>query len=645
MSHPESRVQVTRIEFKDSRTPYSPRFQDVYFAPSSGIEESTYVYLEGSGFINSLNQGTPHLTIAEIGFGVGLNFLLTWDRFKKTAKPEQTLDYFSFEKYPVHRDDLTRLYAAYPELHSVSSALFTQYPVLTPGVHRLRLDGGRVNLILALGDASDLLPKLHFKADHWFWDGFAPSRNPEAFSDALFLEVARHSKAHARGASFTAAGWVRRSLEENGFKVTKRDGFGHKRECISGVFEGQETPFSIAPWFSPRSLKRVNPKADRIAVIGAGLAGSAIARALAERGARVIVFDPTGVAGRASGNPVGLFNTQISKRPNPVSRFSQTALMHLLRELETLKITTHLGIQRTDAHDSAPFLNSDYPESFFELGTRGTFFPLCGILSPKLLCETRLDHPNIEIRKIAVSQVSKQEDLFVLHSPERAPSEPMHHVVYALGADPKLQEVTHLDHPLLEALPTRPIRGQILILNPNEHSKSLPHSLVEEGYLTPLAPKVTGREIHVLGATYQAKTIAEDQEEIDTGTLLTDSKKWPEARGFSQESVDSIRVAHRLSTPDKLPLIGPLVNPEFLRQHYLKALRGAKNESPRDLLPEPGEWLLTGLGSRGITYSSYGAEILASMMLGEPLPLEMDLIEHLHPARFFVRNLRKPGLE
>jgi tRNA 5-methylaminomethyl-2-thiouridine biosynthesis bifunctional protein len=182
-------------------------------------------------------------------------------------------------------------------------------------------------------------------------------------------------------------------------------------------------------------------------------------------------------------------------------------------------------------------------------------------------------------------------------------------------------------------------------LNPTPESQHLKNTLVEEGYFTPLVPGLTGNAIHVLGATYQAKTIAPDQESIDTMNLLQESEKWARIGRFTPENVSSLRVGYRMSTPDKLPLIGPVVNPEFLREHYLKALRGARNEILPDLMPESGEWLLTGLGSRGITYSSYGAEILASMMFGEPLPLEMDLLEHLHPARFFVRNLRKPGLE
>ena len=657
------RVEAVRLEFKDARTPWSPRFEDVYFAPASGIDESTYVYLEGSGFVQSQ---AATVTVAEIGFGVGLNFLLTLRHFLENASPSQKLVYLSFERFPVHRDDLTRLYAAYPELGAYPAMLLEAYPVLGPGIHPIRLARGRVTLILALGDAAGLLPRLSFKADHWYWDGFAPSRNPDAFSEKIFAEVARHSNPGARGASFTSAGWVRRGLEANGFRVSKREGFGHKRECITGVFEGalqtgtlknphsgdpdgkdphRKNPYGPEPWFSSAKLKILIPGKNRVAVIGAGLGGSAIARALAERGAAVSVFDPAGIAERASGNPAGLFNVHISRIPNFASRFSQTALLHLIRELRELSIPVHHGIFRSDAPEAEPFLNSDYPEDFFSTGEAGTFLPQCGILNPRVLCETRLAHPAIRLLKKPVIRVERADDAFVLHHDDGSTSAGFDHVVYAMGADPALPDRPQLKHPVLEALPLRPIRGQILLLRPGPAFRGLAHTLVQEGYLTPLAPAITGRELHVLGATYQARGIAPDQERIDTLQLLEDSKKWAGIGPLTGEQVESVRTGFRMSTPDKLPLIGPLTDPAKLRRDYLKALRGAKNEELPDLEPEAGEWLLTGLGSRGITCSSYGACVLAAMMCGEVLPLESDLLEHIHPARFFVRNLRKPGLE
>ncbi len=772
-------MKVVRLEFRDERTPYSPLFEDVYFSPVSGIEESNEVYIEGSGFAESLASGKPRITVAEIGFGVGLNFVLTvrhfqtalfdcaglgsatgrrdWKDSAFASEPDRpaslspswlarvgknrilpipsagpvplpctikegslgastnspVLEYISFEKHPVHRDDLVRLYSAYPELARSSSALLQAYPLLVPGVHSIRLFDGRVRLTLVLGDAAAMLGKMQFQADHWYWDGFAPSRNPDAFSDEIFTEVARHSKKEARGSSFTSAGWVRRALESAGFQVTKVPGYGRKRERLTGVFaaaprtspklphlivQGNETGsaesgemipllpsgrgsrtrahqsgsresekseslpsllpiappnsaqsngavwslqgLSPPPWFSQKNHSRLSPDRNRVAIIGAGLAGSAVARSLAGRGAVVRVFDAHGIATRASGNPAGLFNTQISKLPNPISRFAQASLAHFLRELDSLRVPARRGILRKDFSDPAPLIASEYPEDFYELRENGTFFGLAGMLNPAELCRARLDHPGISLQADAVIRVEREGEEFSLHHPSGAVSRGFHHVVYTMGADPRLPGSAPLLHPLLDALPTRPIRGQILLLRPTPESARLPHCLVEEGYLTPLAPEITKNEFHLLGATYQAKTILPDQEEIDTARLLEDAGKWPEIGKFTRDHVVSTRTGYRMSTPDKLPLIGPVVDPAWLRDAYQRTLRGARQIAGPDLEPEPGEWMLTGLGSRGITYSSYGAEILASMMTGEMPPIELDLLEHVHSARFFVRKLR-----
>jgi tRNA 5-methylaminomethyl-2-thiouridine biosynthesis bifunctional protein len=163
---------------------------------------------------------------------------------------------------------------------------------------------------------------------------------------------------------------------------------------------------------------------------------------------------------------------------------------------------------------------------------------------------------------------------------------------------------------------------------------------VEEGYATPLFD-----DLHLIGATYQAKTILPDQEEIDTEALLSAARKWPEFKSLSREQVRGTKTGYRLSTPDKLPMIGPLCDPDWLQTNYSRILRGAKSIQGLPLESPPGEWLLTGLGSRGITYSSLGSEILAEWMTGNPIPLEQDLLEHIHSSRFFVRKLRKAEVE
>jgi tRNA 5-methylaminomethyl-2-thiouridine biosynthesis bifunctional protein len=645
MNESTPKVAVVRIDFRDERTPYSTRFQDVYFSALDGISESRYVYLEGSGYLGALGEGRPRIEIGEVGFGVGLNFVLTLDAFLKESKPGQVLHYHSFERFPVHLDDLKRLYGAYPELSEASGMLLDHYPILTPGVHSLRMAGGRVRLWLSLGEAREQMSLSDFRVDHWYWDGFAPKQNPDAFDPRLFAEVARLSRSGSRGASFTSAGWVRRAIEAAGFRIEKRPGFGKKRECIRAEFVGPgiEGTSPLPPWFSGESSVVRPPEAGPVGVIGAGLAGSAISRRLAEAGYEVLIFDPEGPGNRTSGNPLGLYNLQISKKPNPISRFAQAALAEFLRELRDLGVPHHTGILRTDFRDPLPLIESNYPEDSYEVTPRGIRLKVCGVVNPRELCRIRIHHPKIRLFRNRVSSIEVTGGGFLIRADGLPPIE-CTQVVSTLGADFRLPDASPPVIKHLDPIPMRPIRGQIILVPPSAQSRNLQETLVEEGYASPALPALSGVDAHLIGATYQAKTVLPNQESIDRDQLIRESAKWSEFSGsLPLDSIQS-RVGWRLSSPDKLPVIGPLCDPKLLAGIYGNAFRGGPVRSLPPIPAAPGEWTLTALGSRGITFSSIGSLLLCDWMTGERLSIELDLIEHLHPARFFIRKLKRPGI-
>jgi len=633
-----------RLLFKDPKTPYSPEFDDIYFSSEEGVKESTYVYLEGSGVLAAIREKKSVIRIGEVGFGVGLNFILTLQAFNREATTEQTLHYVSAEKFPVPVEDLTKLYEAYPELFPTAKLLFDQYPILTPGLHRLTFLNGRVRLDLLIGDAREQFTQIDFVADFWYWDGFAPSKNPDAFSSELFEQIKLCSSVGACGASFTVAGWVRRSLEEAGFQVRKRPGFGKKRECLIALLKAeastQRSNRAIPAWFSRERYSLLNAKSS-VAVLGAGLAGSAIARALADRGHSVVVYDGNGIANRASSNTAGLFNVQMSKKPNPISRFAQISLTHFLRELKQLELPHQLGILRKDA-DAKQCLDAlSYPPSFYESREDGVFLPFCGFINPSILCTRRLQSPLIKVVKKMVNQVKKNEDGFLLLNSLDEILGHAEHVVYAMGADVALG-VSDLRHSFFENLPMRAIRGQTLLVAPTPLSQEISYTRVEEGYITPIQKHITGHHFHVVGATYQAKDVQPNQLELDTVKLIAEAKtKWQDLGTLTRSSVVEEKVGFRASTPDKLPLIGPLFDSSWLRANYKNALKGAKLKNLEPLETSPNEWLFMGLGSRGITFSSLGAEILACLMTGDTLPIETELFYHLHPARFHIRQLKR----
>ena len=66
------------------KTPRSEQFDDIYFTPDNGLAETRHVFLAGNGLPEAWAK-RDRFTIAETGFGTGLNFLETWTRFEESA--------------------------------------------------------------------------------------------------------------------------------------------------------------------------------------------------------------------------------------------------------------------------------------------------------------------------------------------------------------------------------------------------------------------------------------------------------------------------------------------------------------------------------------------------------------------------------
>ena len=217
--------------------PRSEQFDDVYFSADNGLAESRYVFLKGNNLPDRW-AGKDRFVIAETGFGTGLNFLAAWKLFIETAEPEQTLDFISFEKFPLDAEEIElHLYQWAGEFQDYLKPLLAHYPILVPGFHRVALNE-RVTLTLVFDDVNTGLPQVDARVDAWFLDGFKPSTNPDMWSDTVFQNMARLSHYGTSFATFTAAGGVRRGLKKAGFDVRKVPGFGSKRDMSVGEFTG-----------------------------------------------------------------------------------------------------------------------------------------------------------------------------------------------------------------------------------------------------------------------------------------------------------------------------------------------------------------------------------------------------------------------
>ncbi|GGE49635.1 tRNA (5-methylaminomethyl-2-thiouridine)(34)-methyltransferase MnmD [Actibacterium pelagium] len=208
------------LDWKDDAIPVSTQFDDPYFSLENGLEETRHVFLSGNDLPARF---APGFHVAELGFGTGLNMLaalIAW----RDAGIDGPLRFTSFEAFPMSAPEIDRALQAFPEARAVADPFLDQWAT---GQTRISCDGLEAEIIL--GDARETLPAWVGKADAWFLDGFSPAKNPELWDADLMTQVARHTTAGGTAATYTAAGFVRRGLEDAGFTVTRTPGFGRKR--------------------------------------------------------------------------------------------------------------------------------------------------------------------------------------------------------------------------------------------------------------------------------------------------------------------------------------------------------------------------------------------------------------------------------
>lgn len=226
-------IETAEIAFSPEGIPWSAAFGDIYHTSDGGLGQVEHVFMAGNG-LPLRWRGRDSFTILETGFGLGLSFLATWHAWRHDPQRGDKLRFISVEKYPFSAANLERLHRDWPQFAELSAKLVAAWPDLVEGRHELLLDAGRVELTLLLGDALEQLPCLDEQADAIYLDGFAPAKNPAMWSPRLFAELARLAAADCTLATWTVAGQVRRDLQAAGFTVARTQGFGGKRQMLTG---------------------------------------------------------------------------------------------------------------------------------------------------------------------------------------------------------------------------------------------------------------------------------------------------------------------------------------------------------------------------------------------------------------------------
>ena len=647
-----------QLDWDDQGLPRSRVFDDVYFSDKSGLDETRYVFLEQNNLrerFAALPVGA-RLVIGETGFGTGLNFLCAWQLFEQHAVAGARLHFVSVEKYPLSLPDLQRALALWPELKPFAEQLLAQYRAIHQGFQRLILDNGRVVLTLLIGDALEQLPQLDAQVDAWFLDGFAPAKNPDMWTAELFAELARLAAPGSTLSTFTSTGWVRRLLNAAGFKMKRTPGIGHKWEILRGTFLGwpeqTQAPAVAKPWFArPAPLTGER----RALVIGAGLAGCATAASLAARGWHVSLLERHhALAQEASGNPQGVLYLKLSTHGTALSQlivsgfgYTRRLLEHLQRGVDwddcgVLQLAFNAKEAERQAQLAAAFaedllhtLDKDQAQSRAGIGLQwgGLLYPEGGWVHPPALCQWQAAHRNIRIlTHHDVLDLRRTNGQWQAWDGEKLLAEAP---IAVLAGAAEIKRFTYSSD-----LPLKRIRGQITRLPQTATSRSLNTVVCAEGYV---APARLGE--HTLGASFDfnnddlTPTVAEHAGNLKMLEEISHDLVTRLGADTLQPQVLKGRAAFRCTSPDYLPIVGPLADGQAFADAY-----GALSKDARKTPDTPCPWLdglyvNSGHGSRGLITAPLAGELLAAWLDDEPLPLPRAVAEACHPNRFALRRL------
>ena len=634
------------VDFSDPAAPFAPAFGDVYHSRAGALAQARHVFL-GANQLPGRWRSRPRFVILETGFGLGNNFLATWEAWAQDPERCAQLVFISIEKHPLRLEDLAHAHRQSP-LPELAQQLLQAWPPLTANLHRLSFAQGQLQLLLCLGDARHWLRELVAEVDAFYLDGFNPRQNPEMWDRYLLKALPRLAAPDATAASWSVAPDVREGLGAAGFNVQRQRGFANK----GGMCVARYAPHHQMP--KPAGRVPLAPTGTQEAVIiGAGLAGAACAWALAQQGIQSTVLDRRdGPAQASSGNPGGLFHGTLNPDDGVHARFNRAAALATERLLQALgpelpwlqqgllRLETRLDHAAMQSQLDRLGLPSDYVQALtqdqaralsgLELQYPAWLYPGGGALPPADFVAALLRHSGAKTRFGAdVAHLQWIDGLWQAQDAEgrclaQAP------LLVLAGGHEALQLLQDLAPDLAALLIQQ--RGQISHL---AHSAIRPRMPVAGlGY----AIADTDQGLWC-GATHH---IGDSDATLRASDHAANLAQWAELAHLSpkpaceypqqdQQDQPVGRVGWRLATPDRLPLVGGLP----IRAH------GGRQDQVRFLPRQAGLALCMAMGSRGIGWAALCAQVLAAQVSGAPIPLEASLLDAIDPARFAVRAHRQ----
>jgi tRNA 5-methylaminomethyl-2-thiouridine biosynthesis bifunctional protein len=673
------RIEAATVDFDAGGAPRSIPYDDRYHPEAGALAQARRVFLEGNGLPGRWAGRSP-FTILETGFGIGHNFLATWQAWRDDPARPERLSFVSIERHPLDHATLARALgrpgatveagdARGPAAEPVEpgdalrDSLLAQWPLLTPDLHRLAFDDERVELLLAFGDVRDWLPRLALRADAIYLDGFDPRRNPAMWDAFVCRGLAIQAGPDATLATWCTARTVRDNLAAAGFECRRVPGLAPKRHMLIG----QRHPESRRA-AERRSVARAGGGAPGAAaprhacVVGAGLAGCSIAHALAARGWTIDLLDGgSTLAGGASGNPAGIFHGTLHAGDGPHTRWNRIASLAAAREYRPLVASGRVpgaveGLLRLERELDLPGMAArlaaaGLPEAYVEAldadtaarrggmarSTPAWHYAEAGWISPAALCQAWLDR---HARRWRVQLGTTVERLVAhatgwqVYGPGKRPVADAPIVIVAA---PDSIEPLLGPHSDATRWPIHPVRGQVSWIDNGSASAPLRMPLASGAY----AVSLPGGRL-LFGSTSQpgdrstAATEADDRANLarlaELGVGVDPA--WVAHEG--EPSAFGHRAGVRWAAVDRLPVVGAVPAPAVGWEPGSRVgLRPSTRASAAAATPRvPGLYVLTALGSRGLTWAPLAASLLAALIEERALPVERPLAERLDPARF-----------
>ena len=589
--------------------------------------------------------------VLDTDFGLGEAFLASWQAWRDEPSGKGRLFVVALCPQPPDAATLARAHAGTAHA-ALASALARAWPPLTPDLHVIELDAGQVQLLLAvsnpLGDSWRQLSRLRLQADTILLRGGAwPSRWLKA--------LGRHAAPGARlladtGVTGDAAGaHLRADLLAAGFQPESGAGPG-----LRAVY---------APRHAPRG--GAGPAPRHAVVVGAGLAGAAVAHALVGAGVSVTVIDrqPTPAA-ETSGNPAGLFHGTVNGDDGTYARLFRAAALHatdcyraalaqgqgdgqgpgqgqrqgqvagnasgLLRLHPGSEGTVTLQALLHRQHLPASYVRAVDAEAAsalagVPLSAPAWHYPGGGWLSPADWVRHALQAPGIRFcGGLAVNAIQRAgDDWQVLDAAGQVlAAAPLLVLCNAAGAMRLLAPLGHAPWPLCHT------RGQVTHI-PGPTPLKLP--VAGDGYALPLPNGL------LCGATREPGEPDRDQApmctEAEHRSNLQGLQRLTGLQGPADPALWQGRAGWRLHSDDRLPIAGALP--------LARMPAGQRQDQVRLLPREAGLFVLTALGARGLTLAPLLGRLVAAQALGHPWPLPQDLADAVDPGRWAVRAARK----